>query len=124
MKTIKLKKIEIIEIEILQKELFNFLTFKNSQFIHKSIHDNSYFDTILLIDIAQKMYYNFRGKIEKINTSFSSLHLTCSEAIVLLQCCNDKSQFTDEPTKFVLEKFQSLIFKELSELSKHNLLTT
>lgn len=124
MKTIKLKKIEITEIGILQKELFNFLSYKNASFIHKNIHENSYFDSILLIDIAQKMYYSFRSKIEKINTSFSSLNLSCSEAIVLLQCCNDKSQFTDEQTKFVLEKFQSLLYKELSELSKQNLLTT
>jgi len=117
MTTVKLKKIEIAEIEVLQGELLNFLTLKNARlgFLQKT--ENEYFDTLLTVDILQKLYYNFRGKIEKVSKTLGSLTLTVSESVMLMQVCSESATLQSDYCRHVLQKFLNLLFNELINLN-------
>jgi hypothetical protein len=116
MKQISLKKIEIVEIQVLQSELLNFLTYKNYdlQMIDKS--SNDFYDAVLIIDILQKLYYNFRSKIEKTTKTTANLNLSCSEAVILVLCCNFNKTIRANYDAFVMQKTLGLIHKQLIDL--------
>lgn len=108
-----LNKLEIVEIQILQLQLQNFISFKNAS-LDKSSDD--YFDSILIIDIASDLYYNFRGKIEKTNKTMANLNLKHSEAVVLLLCCNNTKTLRNDYDNFVVQKTSTLIHQQLFNL--------
>jgi hypothetical protein len=113
MKPISLKKMEVVEIEVLQQALMNMLTYKNAYYSIVDTDSNEYYDTILLIDVLQKLYYNFRGKIEKTSKTTANLNLSCSEAVVILMCCNFDKSIRNDFEKFVTQKIGSLLHQQL-----------
>ena len=116
MKTVKLTKIEIVEIEVLQSQLQNYLTYKNATLPASSLNTVAYFETLLVIDLLQKLYYNFRSKIERTAKTHSSLNFSISEAVILLQCCNSVLTMQNDYEKFVQHKISGLLHKELINL--------
>lgn len=127
MTKIALKKLEIAEIQVLQSELVNYMTYKNASLItYKGT--NVFFDAVLLIDISQKMVYNFRSKIERTSKSVANLNLEPAEAVVLLQCCCNAATMRTGFEQHVMQKFAALLHKELINLSTIsnplNILTT
>jgi|GEM_PF-2863309 len=115
MRKISIKRIEIQEIDVLQTELLNYITMKSATMIPTKNTD-LYFQNLLLMEIAQEMYYSFRGKVERANKSIATLNCSVKEAVVLLQVCNDRSTIRDGFEKFVMQKFIGLIHKELINL--------
>lgn len=113
MNGIVLRKLEIPEIEVLQTELFNFLSYKNASLPHLNKRENEFFDTLLMIDISQKMYYSFRGKIEKTKALEANINLSCSEAVILLSCCNFSKTVRNDFQKFVMHKVSTLLHQQL-----------
>lgn len=117
MRTVKLSKIEIVEIKVLQSELQNYLSYKDASLSSNVRNVEAYFETLLVIDILQKLYYNFRGKIEKTTNNHASLNLSVSEAVMLLQCCNSRLTIQDNYDRFVMQKISALLHKELININ-------
>ena len=120
MRKISLKKLEISEIRILQDELINFITYKNAVLLPLKNTDG-YFDAVLLIDIAQKIAFSFRGKIERTTKTTANLNLEPAEACVLLQCCCNYQTLRTGFEEFVMKKYAGLLHKELINLTQFKL---
>ncbi|HLF51882.1 hypothetical protein [Flavobacterium sp.] len=116
MRNIALKKIEIVEIQVLQNELLNFLTYQSYevQMIDKT--DNKFLDCVLITDILQKLYYSFRSKIEKTSKAYATINLSPSEAVILILCCNSTNTIRGDFEKFVLQKTSDLIHWHLMSI--------
>ncbi|HEX8269786.1 MAG TPA: hypothetical protein VF581_07830 [Flavobacterium sp.] len=115
MKSIVLKKIELVEIEVLQKELINFITHRNATLLRDK-HTDRYFDSILLLDIATKLVWNFRDRIEKTTKQVGNLKLTVSEAVTLLQCCNSVATLRNDYENYCMNKIAAMLHQELTNL--------
>ena len=114
MKTISLSKIEIVEFEVLRDKLNDYVDFKNNTY--RSNDFSKYVNNLLLIDIAQKMFYGFRTKIEKATKVNGTMKLSISEAIVLLDCCTTYGIYRNEFEKFTMEKIKNIVHKEIINL--------
>lgn len=110
MKAIELKKVEMVDLEVLQQEVQNFLTYKSSNI---KATNSDYLDSLLVIDVLQRLYYNFRGKIERTARNEANLKLQVSDACVLLLCCTFNSSLRNEYDGFVMKKFSRLIHEQL-----------
>ena len=115
MRSIKINKVEIVEIEVLQSELLNFITQKNATLLREK-HSNDVFDLILVIDVAQKLFVAFRSKIERANKAIANITFAPNEAVVLLKVCNDRSTARSQYESFVMHKFMTLIHQEVINL--------
>ncbi len=114
MKNIKIKKLELVELEVIHSELLNFITYQNTM-LPKWKTWNQYYDCLLLLDIATKVYYSFRSKIEK-TTGSTNISLSPSEAITLLQCCNRVSASRNGYASHCMQKISVLLHGELINL--------
>jgi len=112
MKAIELKKVEVVEIQVLQKEVQKFLTYKNATI---SATDIDFFDSLLVIDVLQRLYYNFRGKIERTSRIEANLKLQVSEGCILLLCCTFNQSLRNEYDTFVMRKFSALLDQQLKK---------
>lgn len=117
MKTVTLSKLEIVEIEALQRQLDNFITYKNASIRYMNRNDNKFYDAILMIDILQKLFYSFRSKIEKTTKTTASLTLSVSEAVMILQVCNSALTMQDDYERFVMQKSSGLIHQQLMNIN-------
>lgn len=116
MKNITLKKIELSDIIVLQNELLKFITAKSA--VLRSAHvSNLYFDAILFVDVASRMYYTFRSKLEKTTAITANLNLNATEAVVLLQCCNSNQGRRNQYEDYCMQKFSKLLHEELINLT-------
>lgn len=109
MKSIKLNKIDVADIEVLQVEL-NY--FAGCQSLMLDATKKDYFDKILLVDISQKLFYSFRNKIERTSRHGANLILTASESCILLMCCNLTRNRSDHQ-KHVVSKIGALLHEQL-----------
>ena len=115
MRKIKITKIEVVELEVLQGQLVNFITYKNSILLGLKNTDQ-YFSSVLLIDISRNLALAFRRLIENNNTGLATLNLSASEACVLMQCTSNNSKYTSHFENYVMQKFTGILHKELTNL--------
>jgi hypothetical protein len=117
MRKVTLSKLEIVEIEVLQDQLNNFLSYKNSCIGGMDKNSNGYYDTLLLVDILHRLFFSFRGKIEKSTKNVASLILTVSEAVIILQVCNTSLTIRSDYEKHVMSKTSNLIHEQLININ-------
>jgi hypothetical protein len=116
MKLISLAKIEIVEVEVLQYRLNDFLNSKNESFGNIQVLSNDYFLAIILIENAKSLFLNFRSKVEKHNKRICTINLTCTEAVVLLQVCCFFENSSVGYEKHTLLKIKNHIFNQFVNL--------
>ncbi len=116
MRKIRISKIEIVELVTLQTELLNYVTYNNAVVTR---HKNSdlYFSIILKIDIAQNLVYAFRRTIENQKGCIANLNLSAADACILLEVCTKNSPFRNEFEAYTLQKFVTVLHKELTNLT-------
>lgn len=114
MKTISLVKLDIVEFEVLREKLNDYVDYKNNAY--RSHDFAKYVNNLLLIDIAQKMFYGFGEKIEKTTKGKGKMKLSISEAIILLDCCTTFGIYRNEFEKFTMEKIKNIIHQEIINL--------
>lgn len=116
MKKIILKEVQEKEVQVMQGELFLYHQIIESEFRqpHRSIR---FLDAIMEIDIAFRLWYAFRTKIETIMPKKGfTITLRASEAAVLLKCCL-KDHGNREPfTNNVMEKYKLVLDQQLKSL--------
>lgn len=114
MKKIILTKMEIIEFEILRDQLNDYISWKNATL--SATDFANYVNNLLLIDVAQKMFYGFRSKIEKATNATANMKLNISEAIILLDCCTTVFMHKGEFERFTMEKIKNILHKQIINL--------
>ncbi|HMI08113.1 MAG TPA: hypothetical protein VK528_11240 [Flavobacterium sp.] len=114
MRKITIKKVKLKECEILQKELNTFIVNKSSGLLAVR-HTNQWYTDLLLMDIAQKIYYSFRSRIENA-TQFSTLSFAANEAITLIQVILSANHHRESEESFVLDKFKNILHESLINL--------
>jgi hypothetical protein len=114
MKTIILKKISFDDLLILQNIVMQFRSQKGD-LLHTTIYNDAYFDNLLSADIAGNLFFRLRNKIENELKSFTNCKLKISEAIVLLQCCNDYKTAHKE-VNIINRKFLNELHRQLINL--------
>lgn len=116
MKMIKLLKVEKKESEVLKNAVFQFLSNRNTNLRELASKDqNEFLNRVLLIDIAQRLFYFFRGKTESLKNE-STLSFSASEAIVVMQVCDEFAFFFDEYHSHTLRKTKEIMFEQLINL--------
>jgi hypothetical protein len=114
MKTITLKKISFDDLLILQNVVIQFRTQK-ADLLHTTTYNDAYFNNLLSADIAYNLSFRLRSKIENEHKAFTNFKVKISEAIVLLQCCNDYKTAHKEVNS-VNRKFLNELHKQLINL--------
>lgn len=112
MKTIKIKNVQIAEIEVLQEIVSKYI-----QLVNLSLHTstNKIGPGIVAIDLSTAIYYNFRKKIESTATKIT-LKLRPSEAVILLEMTLNKKLQLSEYEIFLMEKFKNILHSELTNI--------
>ena len=106
-----IKKFKRENLQILQSELFKFIGHKVAHSSNCSDYTN-YCNDIIVIDLAQSMFYAFRDKIES-HKPFSSIAITPSEAVILLYCCAwDRKERSNEE-RFVMQFICDVLHEKL-----------
>ena len=115
---IKLQKIEVTEIESLQKLLCNFIALTSYRIGIYVRGSEEYLNDLLLLEISQKMFYTFRSKVEKgCNKNTRNITLSVSEAVILFKCCTDSmNNFTPYET-YIQEKYKNELHKQLVNIN-------
>lgn len=114
MKTITINKLDISEVEAMRDHLNDYITYKNASLDRKDF--GKYANNLLLIDVAQKMYYSFRGKVEKASKNLVNFKLSISESVILLDCCVNCLAYKNDFEKFTIEKIKNILHKEIINL--------
>lgn len=112
MKAITLSKIELSEIEVLQQEVEFFSRWKSNG-LQVNKNPVTYFNNLLLVDVSQRLFYNFRSKVEKLTRTTVTLKLSVSEAVVLLECCLFTDSIRTEFETYTMQKISRLLHQEL-----------
>lgn len=112
MRKLTIKKVQQHELQYLQQELQEFIILKNASMLPLRNKDG-YLDVILLMDVAQKIFFLLQSKIQSYFTKTTSLSLKPHEAVVLLQCLSDSKLCNNE----ISNKFISILYTDLINLS-------
>ncbi|ESU28383.1 hypothetical protein FLJC2902T_17360 [Flavobacterium limnosediminis JC2902] len=117
MNKITLKKVQEKEMQVLQAELFKFHQIAESKYRNTTQSMMEFLEAIIEIDVAFRLWYLFRTKIESTNTKGSTLSLKASEAAILLMCCMPiYGQNRTEYENHVLEKYKLVLDQQLKSL--------
>jgi hypothetical protein len=108
---IVLKKIKKENIVIIQTELLKFIRHKVDNISNCNDYEK-YCNDIIVIDVLQSMFYTFRTKIEN-PKKVSSIAFTPSQAVILLFCCQWKSNDRTEEQKFTMQTISDLLHEKL-----------
>lgn len=111
MKNITLKKISFEDLLVLQNSTLQFRNQK-TELLQTTNYNDAYFNDLLSADLASNLYYRFRHKIENENKESTNFKLKISEAIILLQCCNDYITSHKE-VKITVYNYLSELHKQL-----------
>ncbi len=117
MRKISLQKIDVADARALQDLLLNFVTLESAR-LRMERDIEKMFNGILILEIAQVLYMNFRRRIENTPSQkrICTVSISPSEAVILFKVCTDSGMLRDDYTKHVSEKVSSLIHKELYNL--------
>jgi len=108
---ITLKKIKLVDIEIIQSELLKFIRHKVDNIAHCKDYEK-YCNDIVVIDVLQSMFYTFRTKIEN-SKKVSNIAFTPSQAVILLFCCQWKRNDRTEEQQFTMQTISDLLHEKL-----------
>lgn len=109
MKPVTIKKIERSQLNVLQSELHTYY----DQIMKDNIIQNFY-DAIIYLDIINSLHWKLTSRLHN-QTSFFNLHLSSSEAAVILKCVLN-NQNTEPYAVSFFEKIKELIDKQLKSL--------
>lgn len=112
MKNIRITKLEIPEIQVMQEELFRFIARENANLKYSN---PDFYSRLLLLDIAHRLHKYFRTRIEQ-DAKVLILNCSVSEAILLLQVCNDADAQQTAYTAHTLRKFSSILEENMINL--------
>lgn len=112
MKTIKLTKVELSEIEALQNIVTETLVIKN----RKLKSSDNYFGDIILIEILQGLFYNFRGKIENKKGIYCSFSVSPAQAVSILFACTERKNNSNDFENFVAMNYKNIFHEHLINL--------
>lgn len=113
MKVIKLTKATSEEVEILQAELFYYSEAQKYSLPSLTITD--FLDVLIIKDVALRLWYTFRTKVES-NNSKLTISLKVNEACILLKCCIWKRENRTSYESFIIEKYKAIIDQQLKSI--------
>jgi len=111
---ITLKKLKIVDIEIIQSELLQFIRNKVDNISHCKDYEK-YCNDIIVIDTLQSMFYIFRAKIESKKTD-SNITLTPTQSVILLYCCQWERKERTQEQKIVMQTTSDIIHERLVKI--------
>ncbi|MEE1899575.1 hypothetical protein V1389_14595 [Flavobacterium rakeshii] len=113
MKDVKLLRVTNEEIEVLQLELFLFSEAQKQQVALLTI--NEFLEALISTDIALRLWYLFRRKVEGSQQKFS-VRLKVSEACIVLKCCMWPRTGRSDYEKNIVEKYKTVIDQQLKSI--------
>ncbi|ALM50330.1 hypothetical protein AMR72_16420 [Flavobacterium psychrophilum] len=113
MKKLKLTQIDPAEIEVLQHELEQYSKIEELGLNHWGTND--FLNALLTVDIALRLWFTLRGRIES-SKEFFNLSLKVSEAVIVLKCCTWQRHGRNEYEKNVAEKYKGLLAEQLMNI--------
>jgi hypothetical protein len=114
MKAITLKKIPVYDLLILQNVVMQFRTQK-ADLLRTTIYNDAYFNNLLSADIAYNLSFRLRNKLENVYKEFTNFKIKISEAIILMQCCNDYKT-ADKEVIIIVKRYLNELHKQLINL--------
>ncbi|MBP4139185.1 hypothetical protein [Flavobacterium geliluteum] len=108
---ITLKKIKIVDIEIIQSELLKFIREKVDNISNCNDYQK-YCNDIIVIDTLQSMFFIFRTKIES-KKLVTNIILTPTQSVILLFCCQWEREQRTESQRFVMQTTSDLLHEKL-----------
>lgn len=114
MSAIDLKKMELQDLIVLQKAVYQ-LRLKGLGVLENNKINDAYFNNILVVDVTTSLFFKLRMKIEKQTKALLSFRLKMYEAVILLQCCSDYNN-SSEHEKFITRKYFAEIHKQIVNL--------
>lgn len=113
MKEVKLTNMTNEEIQVLQYEVFVFS--EAQKMTTGNIDINAFLDAMLTMDVALRLWYTFRKKVEGTQQKYT-VRLKVFEACTVLKCCMWNREDRKDYEKHVVEKFKTLIDQQLKSI--------
>jgi hypothetical protein len=110
-----LKKIKLVDIEIIQSELLKFIRHKVDNIAHCKDYEK-YCNDIVVIDTLQSMFYLFRKKIES-NRPISNISLSPTQSVILLYCCQWERIERSQEQRITLQLISDSIHQKLTNIN-------
>lgn len=108
---ISIKKVKIVDLEIMQSELLQFIRYKIDNLAHCNDYQN-YCNDIIAIDTLQGMFFLFRTKIESKNPK-PNLTLSPTQAVVLLFCAQWQREQRTQEQRITMQSVSNLLHEKL-----------
>lgn len=116
MKKITLKNVTEEEVQVIQAELFHYQEWEN-HYLRQSHREMKFLEAIMTIDVAFRLWYLFRTKIEAVMPAKGfTITLRASEAAVLLKCCGFESGNRGPFEANIMEKYKLVLDQQLKSL--------
>jgi len=114
MKEITLKKLTHAELEVLQSELH--LYSLQQQLGLKFWTTEEFLNALTAVDIAMRLWLLLRKKLES-DTTYFSVKLKISDAVILFRCCTWQRSERTEYQKLITGKYQRFIDQKLISIT-------
>ncbi|OJV71079.1 MAG: hypothetical protein BGO42_04490 [Flavobacterium sp. 40-81] len=109
-----LKKIKIVDLEIIQSELLKFIRNKVDNISHCKDYEN-YCNDIIVIDTLQSMFFIFRTKIES-KKSYTNISLSPTQSVILLYCCQWERTERNLEQRITMQMISDTIHQKLTNI--------
>lgn len=111
---ITLRKIKLVDIEIIQSELLKFIRHKVDNIAHCKDYER-YCNDIIIIDTLQSIFYFFRKKIES-KKADSNISLSPTQSVILMYCCQWERIERSQEHKIALQLISDSIHQKLTNI--------
>lgn len=112
MRRIKISKINIDNLEILNEEIKRFILNKSSKMLAIK-HSDKWYSELLQMDIAQSLFNDFQVKIIRASKAIVSINVKVSEAIVIIQAIIEARPEKQSKEANVLENFKIAFHQQI-----------
>ena len=113
MKQVKLSKVTLDEIKVLQAELSEFAEWQKMGLHFWSNED--FFNAIATVDTSLRMYYLLRTKIESGRNNFT-MSFKIADAVAILKCCHWQRSERTIYEENIAMKYKNIIDQQLKSI--------
>lgn len=115
MRKVKLNNVDLRDISVLSDELCGYVVRKGHR-VAATRNMDMHLNELLLMDIAQNLYYDLGIRLYKSSKSTASISLEVNEAIVVIQVIVEADHPTDSYARFALDGFKEKLHQEIINL--------